>query len=142
MDTKSLGPLDQLIVDMEDINNKHTKLMLDSVLPDTGDRSEFATGAVRDASEGKGIPSLIPIEAMRAVSRRFEDGATKYGRDNWKKGIPLSRYVDSLYRHLWQFMEDDKTEDHAGAIIWNAMCLTQTKKWIEDGKLPSDLNDL
>ncbi len=142
MDTRSLGPLDQLIVDMEDINNRHTKLMLDSVLPDTGDRSEFDTGAVRDASEGKGIPSLIPIEALRAVSRRFEDGATKYGRDNWKKGIPLSRYVDSLYRHLWQFMEDDKTEDHAGAIIWNAMCLTQTKKWIEDGKLPSDLNDL
>jgi len=142
MDTRSLSPLDQLVEDMADINDKHTKLMLDSVLPDTGDRSEFNTGAVRDASEGKGIPSLIPIEALRAVSRRFEDGATKYGRDNWKKGIPLSRYVDSLYRHLWQFMEDDKTEDHAGAIIWNAVCLTQTKKWIEEGKLPNDLNDL
>lgn len=142
MDTRSLSPLDQLVEDMADINDKHTKLMLDSVLPDTGERSKFTTGAVRDASEGKGIPSLMPIEALRAVSRRFEDGATKYGRDNWKKGIPLSRYVDSLYRHLWQFMEDDNTEDHAGAIIWNAMCLAQTKKWIEEGKLPNDLNDL
>ena len=39
-------------------------------------------------------------------------------------------------------MENDQTEDHAGAICWNAMCLLQTKKWIEDGKLPNDLNDL
>ena len=113
-----------------------------SVLPDSGDRSEFTTGAVRDASYGKGIPSLIPIEALRAVSKRFEDGATKYGRDNWKKGIPLSRYVDSLQRHLWQLMEGDTAEDHGGAIIWNAMCLVDTKKRIEDGELPKELNDL
>ena len=113
-----------------------------STLPDSGKRSKFTTGAVRDASEGKGCPSLIPVAALRAVAKRFEDGATKYGRNNWQKGIPLSRYVDSLQRHLWQFMEGDTTEDHLGAIIWNAMCLTQTKKWIDMGKLPADLDDL
>lgn len=111
-------------------------------LPDTGERSEFNTGAVRDAMQGKGNPSLIPIDALRAVSRRFEDGADKYGRNNWQKGIPLSRYVDSLYRHLWQFMEKDNTEDHGGAVIWNAMCLIQTKKWIDEGRLPMELDDL
>ncbi len=134
---KALSPLDQLVEDIITVNTKQT-----STLPDTGARSEFSTGAVRDASEGKGLPSLIPLDALRAVARRFEDGATKYGRNNWQQGIPLSRYVDSLYRHLWQFMEGDETEDHAGAIIWNAMCLTQTKKWIETGKLPKELNDL
>ena len=144
--------LDKLIYDIEQANKRHTKNMqsvitaadehLNPTLPDSGARSEFATGAVRDASEGKGNPSLIPIDALRAVSKRFEDGATKYGRDNWQQGIPLSRYVDSLYRHLWQFMEGDETEDHAGAIIWNAMCLTQTKKWVDQGRLPKELNDL
>jgi TPP-dependent pyruvate/acetoin dehydrogenase alpha subunit len=147
-----LNPIDRLVHDIEQANNKHNSNMKDvlvkadehlqSNLPDSGARSEFTTGAVRDASEGKGNPSLIPVDALRAVARRFEDGATKYGRDNWKQGIPLSRYVDSLYRHLWQFMEGDETEDHAGAIIWNAMCLTQTKKWVDEGKLPSELNDL
>lgn len=112
-----------------------------SVLPDSGERSEFTTGAVRDAMTGKGSPSLIPIDALRAVSKRFEDGASKYGRDNWKKGIPLSRYVDSLYRHLWQYMEGDTSEDHGGAVIWNAMCLVQTKEWIDQGKLPAELKD-
>ena len=52
-------------------------------LPDSGKRSEFQTGSVRDACEGKGIPSLIPVSALRSVAKRFEDGATKYGRDNW-----------------------------------------------------------
>jgi len=144
--------LDKLIYDIDQANKRHTKNMqsvitaadehLNPTLPDSGARSEFATGAVRDASEGKGNPSLIPIDALRAVARRFEDGATKYGRDNWQQGIPLSRYVDSLYRHLWQFMEGDDSEDHSGAIIWNAMCLTQTKKWVDEGKLPKELNDL
>ena len=140
-----MNSIDKLINDIEQANIKHNSNMTEvikTVLPDSGARSDFTTGAVRDASEGKGNPSLIPVDALRAVARRFEDGATKYGRDNWKQGIPLSRYVDSLYRHLWQFIEGDTTEDHAGAIIWNAMCLTQTKKWVEQGKLPSELNDL
>ena len=111
-------------------------------LPDSGKRSEFNTGAVRDAMEGKGMPSLLPIAALRAASKRFEDGANKYGRDNWTKGIPLSRYIDSLYRHLWQFMEGDESEDHAGAIVWNAMCLVQTEEWIKNGKLPKSLDDI
>jgi hypothetical protein len=111
-------------------------------LPDSGKRSEFDTGAVRDAMEGKGMPSLLPIDALRAASKRFEDGANKYGRDNWTKGIPLSRYIDSLYRHLWQFIEGDESEDHAGAIVWNAMCLVQTEEWIKNGKLPKSLDDI
>lgn len=148
-----MNKIDKLIYDIEQANKNHMKKTQDvvkaaehltqgSVIPDSGDRSEFNTGAVRDASFGKGMPSLVPITALRAVSKRFEDGATKYGRDNWHKGIPLSRYVDSLYRHLWQWMEGDTTEDHAGAIIWNAMCMVQTKEWIESGKLPSELNDI
>jgi hypothetical protein len=113
-----------------------------TLLPDSGARTNFSTGAVRDAMKGKGMPSLLPIASLRAASKRFEDGAEKYGRNNWEKGIPLSRYVDSLYRHLWQFMEGDTTEDHAGAIVWNAMCMVQTDHWIKLGKLPKELNDL
>ena len=147
-----MNAIDKLAQDIELANIRYQQQMqnvikaandvLDPTLPDSGERSEFTTGAVRDAMTGKGCPSLIPLEALRAVSKRFEDGATKYGRDTWKKGIPLSRYVDSLYRHLWQLMENDQAEDHGGAVIWNAMCLVQTKKWIEQGKLPSELNDL
>jgi TPP-dependent pyruvate/acetoin dehydrogenase alpha subunit len=115
---------------------------VNSSLPDSGARSEFETGAVRDAMKGKGRPSLIPIAALRAVARRFEDGAEKYQERNWEKGIPLSRFIDSLYRHLWAYMEGDESEDHLGAIIWNAMCLAQTSEWIEQGLLPDSLDDI
>ena len=71
------------------------------VLPSSGSMSNFETGAVRDAMNGKGLPSLIPTCALRSIAKRFEDGATKYGRDNWMKGIPLSRYCDASHRHLW-----------------------------------------
>lgn len=111
-------------------------------LPDSGERSEFETGSVRDACEGKGIPSLIPVSALRSVAKRFEDGAYKYGRDNWKKGQPLSRYVDSINRHLWDWMEGCDEEDHLAAVIWNAMCLQQTDEWIKEGKLPRILKDI
>ena len=111
-------------------------------LPDTGGRSEFSTGAVRDASEGKGLPSHLPTRALLRASKRFEDGAAKYDAHNWRKGIPLSRYIDSLNRHTWLFMQGDTSEDHLGAISWNALCLSETFDLISEGKLPQSLNDL
>ena len=113
-----------------------------ATLPDSGERSEFNTGAVRDASMGKGIPSAIPPRALMKLAKRFEDGAAKYSRDNWKQGIPLSRYIDSLYRHLWAFMDDDTSEDHLGAIIWNAVCLSETWDMLMTGDLPDELCDI
>ena len=111
-------------------------------LPDSGERSEFQTGAVRDASYGKGIPSAIPPRALIKLAKRFEDGAAKYKRDNWKQGIPISRYVDSLYRHLWAFMEGDETEDHLGAVIWNAVCLSETVDMVANDEIPYELYDI
>ena len=111
-------------------------------LPDSGTRSEFSTGAVRDASKGKGVPSHLPTRALMRASRRFEDGAVKYDAHNWRKGIPLSRYIDSLNRHTWLFMQGDTSEDHLGAIIWNSLCLSETFDLISGGKLPESLNDL
>jgi hypothetical protein len=111
-------------------------------LPDSGERSEFETGSRRDSMVGKGSPSQLPIDALRGVSRRFEDGSEKYGRNNWRLGQPSSRYIDSIYRHLWDYIEGCEEEDHLSAVIWNAMCLYQTDEWIKKGKLPESLKDV
>ena len=111
-------------------------------LPDSGDRTAFDTGAVRDAMKGKGIPSMIPTCAIMAMARRFEDGATKYGADNWRKGIPTSRYCDAAYRHLMQCRDNDYSEDHFGAVMWNMACWLETKRMIATKELPEELNDL
>ena len=111
-------------------------------LPDTGARSEFETGAVRDASIGKGFFYMIPQEAEARVARRFEDGATKYGPDNWRKGIPLSRYYDAIRRHLAKWALGHVEEDHLGAVGWNFCAAVWTEREIYAGRLPSSLNDL
>lgn len=111
-------------------------------LPDSGKRTQFETGAVRDAMEGKGIPSLIPPEAIRRMARRFEDGAAKYGRDNWQRGINLSRYVDAIIRHTLAAAEGQDDEDHLGAVLWNAAAWTWTETAIREGRLPASLDDL
>jgi len=111
-------------------------------LPDSGARTAFNTGAVRDSMTGKGIPSLIPTVAIKAMAKRFEDGANKYGRDNWQKGIPLSRYCDAAYRHLMACRDGETDEDHFGAVLWNMACWLETKRMIEKEELPTELNDL
>lgn len=117
------------------------RLALSHPLPDSGDRTEFNTGAVRDAMSGKGLPSLIPPEALRRLARRFEDGSLKYGKNNWQKGIPLSRYHDAILRHTLAAAEGKTDEDHLGAVLWNAAAWVWTEDAISSGKLPEDLDD-
>lgn len=111
-------------------------------LPDSGERTNFDTGAVRDASPGKGLPSDIPPIAIRMIAKRFEDGSAKYSRGNWRKGIPLSRYYDAIFRHTMLWGEGDTSEDHLGAVGWNMAAAAWTESQIKSGRLPKELDDL
>ena len=113
-----------------------------SELPDTGDRRGWETGAVRDASEGKAEISQIYPPAIMRLAKRGTDGAKKYDSYNFAKGIPLSVYTDSLYRHLNAYQMLDDSEDHLAAIMWNAMGLMFTEDRISDGTLPVSLDDI
>lgn len=117
-----------------------------SPIPDSGTRTNFATGAVRDAAPGKGLPSRVPPIALDAIEKRFEDGAAKYNDDengpNWMKGIPLSRFFDAIQRHSRKAAQGHTDEDHFGAVLWNAAAWLWTYTEIEAGRLPAELNDL
>ena len=56
------------------------------------------------------------------VSKHFEDGAKKYGENNWQKGLPPSCYIDSAIRHYLKFRRGDNDEPHDRAFVWNLMC--------------------
>jgi len=111
-------------------------------LKDSGARTEFPTGAVRDIQEGKGRMDLLPFRAIIAIAQVFEKGAKKYGANNWRQGIPLSRYADSGLRHVAKYLRGDRDEDHLSQGIWNFVCLSETQSMIEEGLLPEELNDL
>ena len=109
---------------------------------DSGDRTQFGTGAVRDLRAGKGRFDLMPCHAMKRLARHYENGAVKYGDRNWEKGIPLSKYLDSAIRHLYAFLGGSREEDHLAAVAWNVMGYIETEYWIEEGILPAELNDI
>ena len=109
---------------------------------DSGKRSEFSTGAVRDLQEGKGRMDLMPVRALIEVSKIMETGARKYAARNWEQGIPLSRFMDSGIRHALKWLRGDRDEPHLAMACWNLLCLLDTQGRIEEGLLPAELNDL
>lgn len=151
---------------------------------DSGDRTEFETGAVRDMREGKGRCDLMPLDVigrlyfiaadpladvdpdgiryifdhlnhfteegnsidlyaalaafdgfdkemetmLLEVAKHFEEGAKKYGDNNWRKGIPVRCYIDSAVRHYLKYLRGDKDEPHDRAFCWNILCAIWTCK--------------
>lgn len=143
---------------------------------DSGDRTQFESGAVRDMRAGKGRCDLMPLDVVAVLVNRdeyddsmfwfihrfqetddvgylytsldwfhveygwdvftmllevaihFEDGAKKYGDNNWRKGIPVKVFLDSALRHYIKFLRGDKDEPHDRAICWNLLCAIWTAK--------------
>jgi hypothetical protein len=90
-------------------------------IKDSGERREFATGAVRDMAEGKGDMVSMPWEALLRLSKHYEAGAKKYDRWNYRKGIPVSSFIDSACRHLAKYQCGLDDEDHLAAAAFNIL---------------------
>lgn len=109
---------------------------------DSGARESWETGARRDTQDGKPRYDLIPLHPLNRLAMHYTNGAVKYGEHNWTKGLPISRFYASLFRHLIAFAEGDETEDHLAAVAWNAFAIMhfQNKGYrAPDG---TDLNDM
>lgn len=92
---------------------------------DSGERTEFQTGAVRDMHLGKGRMDLLPWNAIIEVSKHCENGAVKYGEHNVDHGIPFHSLADSGARHLAKFMIGMDDEPHLVAACWNLLWLLE-----------------
>lgn len=110
--------------------------------PENAARRLFATGAERDSTEGKGWFAGVSPIAMRRLAVVLQKGAAKYAPRNWEKGMVLSCFFDSAQRHLWQWANGEKDEDHLGHAFWNVMALIHTEQKIALGELPSTLHDM
>ena len=138
------------------------------MIKDSGNRTEFESGAVRDMQEGKGRCDLLPLDIVAEielgaygrvfgaierfqntgdvfhlfkalytfsdvafgnfytmfleVAKHFEEGAKKYGENNWQKGLPVKVYLNSAIRHLLKWLRNDDDEPHDRAFAWNIIC--------------------
>lgn len=107
-----------------------------ATIKDSGDRTVFSTGSVRDMHTGKGRMDLLPVTAIIELSKHCEAGAIKYGERNVDKGIPQHSLIDSGLRHLFKYLRGDKDENHLVAAAWNIMWALE-----QDVESP-ELNDL
>jgi hypothetical protein len=142
MKTPQQDPFDSLRGIGPNIEGTGGRLGPRNILPDSGVRTEFATGAVRENKAGKGRFADIPPCALHSLARRFQDGEPTHGRGNWMKGIPLSSYQDATNRHTLAAAQGHTDEDHFGAALWNLACWQWTEQEIEAGRLPKSLDDL
>lgn len=102
------------------VTSEDTRKILDS-----GNRRQFASGAVRDIQEGKGRMDLLPWGAIIEVSKHCENGAKKYGEHNVDKGIPTHSLCDSAARHLAKYLDGWTDEPHLLAAAWNLLWALQ-----------------
>ena len=112
------------------------------ITKDSGTKQEFETGAHRDTQSGKGRYDLIPPVALRRIAGVYQRGAEKYGQRNWEKGMPIGRFLDSALRHIYQYIEGRRDEDHLAQAMWNVAGAIHVETMIERGLLPPELNDM
>lgn len=92
-------------------------------MEDSGKRLEFASGMVRDTTEGKTKYHLVldgPMFERWAV--HMTKGANKYTDRNWMKANgneEYDRFKESAFRHFMQWYRGDTDEDHAAATFFN-----------------------
>ena len=98
------------------------------MIKDSGERTEFSTGAVRDMKRGVGRMDLLPWYGIMEDSKHCEEGAEKYGEHNVDKGIPLHSLCDSAARHLAKFIAGEMDEDHLRAAAWNLLWALNQRK--------------
>jgi len=113
---------------------------------DSGERTEFATGSVRDRRAGKGRYDLISPIVTKRDAVHMENGAVKYGDRNWEKGQPVMTYYDSAKRHLDDWLlcvmfGEEEPEDHLAAVRWNLHGMIHTLEMIKQGLLPKELDN-
>lgn len=90
-----------------------------NVLPDGG-------GLRYDA--GKPRTDLLPADGLLELAQLYTAGAVKYGDRNWERGMPWSKVLGPLLRHLLRWMVGQARDPETGLshmthVAWNAMAL-------------------
>ena len=87
----------------------------------------FASGAIRDIDSSKeDYIETISWTAFKRYAQYMTGKKKKYGAGNFKKGIPIDSYEQSLVRHLQKYLANkyeqgtvEKEEDHLSAMLFN-----------------------
>lgn len=107
-----------------------------------GKMTTHKTGAKREDKTGKGRFDLLSPIMLKRLAILSEEGGVAHGDRNWEKGMKLSTFLDSAFRHLVQTIDGCEDKDHPIQAIWNLQGYIHTLHLIRTGDLPPELDDL
>jgi len=117
----------------------HKKEFSECGLLHQGSETSQAVQATKYDSEK--IPvELVPVSFIESISAVLAHGAKKYARNNWTKGLPWTKILGAILRHIyaWARKEDLDPESglphlaHAATNIMFLMTWTHTHKELDD----------
>lgn len=121
-----------------------TKREMEFITKDSGVRSSYKSGMVRDTNAGKArFDLLVPVDVpySQQLLTRFANlmsrGAEKYSARNWEKASgeeEVTRFRESAFRHFMQWFCGELDEDHAAAVLFNLMAYEATVYKMNNGK--------
>jgi hypothetical protein len=63
---------------------------------------------------------LLDPKAMFEMTRVLEEGAKKYGEDNWR-GIDIRDHLNHMIIHAYAYLAGDQSDEHLSHIMCRAM---------------------
>lgn len=77
---------------------------------------------------GKPRTDLLPPDGLLELAQLYTIGAVKYGDRNWERGMPWSKVLGPLLRHLLRWMVGQARDPETGLshmthVAWNALAL-------------------
>lgn len=84
-------------------------------------------------NQGKPRWSLVDFDSLEDMVQVLDFGSKKYSDNNWKKGLKTTEIIDSLMRHITDFMRGETIDADSklpitGHILCNAMFLAYMMK--------------
>ena len=95
--------------------------------------TKFKSGAVRGKEMDARFDLICPA-GLLALAKTYAEGATKYGDNNWLKGLPKSNLLNHALQHLNLYMSGDTSEDHLGHALWNIVAIIHFETECEHNK--------
>ena len=100
-------------------------------------------GTIRESKQNKGAYELISPLALKRLAIVYEEGGKFHGNRNWEQGLPMCKTLQSAIRHIYQYIEGLRDEDHLAQAAWNIFAVIHFEEMIKRGLLPKELaNDL
>lgn len=91
------------------------------------DRPVLGGGLRFDA--GKNRLDLLPFDALTELGMVYTMGAQKYAPRNWELGMPWSKVLGPMLRHLFtrivtgERLDPESGRSHLAHVAWNALAL-------------------